>query len=293
MSYHIIYDKQFIKADDNLFIPMLLSGSNNCFENRPCGRERRSRSWSNDNYFAGEKSIATKEEIEGAITKFRDGLIERNNDTLKKHPDWDVYSDRIFGYFSSISMYGKQATGTTFSMFKNVYAFGMKNAKTVEELAEHNIRVEISISEYLYEEELAKAKKEALPSVIPETTQQLVEAIKKFEDYYKGTKVGFNITFNMHDEALKRMRKKLNTRTKREKAQKEFPFFFVIKIKNKGYFVKNTKYGFKYIFDFDSWVTKKFVDEKKANTFLKKVKERNIANEFEVEKIEKTINLYV
>ena len=30
MSYEIIYDKQFIKVSEDKFVPMILTGSNNC-----------------------------------------------------------------------------------------------------------------------------------------------------------------------------------------------------------------------------------------------------------------------
>lgn len=40
MSYSIVYNKQFLKIDDKI-IPLVLYGSNNCYEPLPNGRQRR------------------------------------------------------------------------------------------------------------------------------------------------------------------------------------------------------------------------------------------------------------
>lgn len=44
MSYEIVYDRQFIKSPAGI-TPLVLSGSNNCTEITPSGRERRARDW--------------------------------------------------------------------------------------------------------------------------------------------------------------------------------------------------------------------------------------------------------
>ena len=45
MSYEIIYDRRFIHSPLGI-TPMVLAGSNNCYEPMPGGRERRERNWS-------------------------------------------------------------------------------------------------------------------------------------------------------------------------------------------------------------------------------------------------------
>ena len=60
MSHEIAYDKQFIKVSDNQYVPMVLSGSNNCTEFTN-GRERRARSWYPWNL--GNKLVFSKEEL--------------------------------------------------------------------------------------------------------------------------------------------------------------------------------------------------------------------------------------
>lgn len=44
MSYTIVYDRQFLRLPEGI-VPLVLSGSNNCYEPMPGGRERRERDW--------------------------------------------------------------------------------------------------------------------------------------------------------------------------------------------------------------------------------------------------------
>jgi hypothetical protein len=75
MNYHILYDRQFIKASDNLYCPIYLGGDNNCYENS--GRNaKRSRSWCNSPYISNGKLLCTIEDIETALEKQRLNLIE-------------------------------------------------------------------------------------------------------------------------------------------------------------------------------------------------------------------------
>lgn len=41
MSYEIVYDREFIKTNDGRIIPLVLSGSNNCWTTGVSGRLRR------------------------------------------------------------------------------------------------------------------------------------------------------------------------------------------------------------------------------------------------------------
>ena len=45
MSYEIVYDREFIKTTDGRIIPLVLSGSNNCWETGLGSRWRRERHW--------------------------------------------------------------------------------------------------------------------------------------------------------------------------------------------------------------------------------------------------------
>lgn len=64
MSYEIIYNKQFVSLrKTGEVIPMLLAGSNNCYDIGLYGRNgRRSRDWSNDRYYHQKGKISEKPE---------------------------------------------------------------------------------------------------------------------------------------------------------------------------------------------------------------------------------------
>lgn len=60
MSYEIIYDRRFVRTPLGI-TPMVLIGSNNCYEPMPGGRERRERNWSplfNEAALSGEALMA-------------------------------------------------------------------------------------------------------------------------------------------------------------------------------------------------------------------------------------------
>ena len=62
MSYQIYYDKAFVKVNDK-FVPMINSGSNNCWEVNFCNREIPEKNWSVLNYTVRSKVLFTADEI--------------------------------------------------------------------------------------------------------------------------------------------------------------------------------------------------------------------------------------
>lgn len=111
MSYSIVYNKQFLKIDEKI-IPLVLYGSNNCYEPLPNGRQRRERQWYSL-YFNGknEQIAATEAEIMERVNSYCDG---------------GEYQE----YFMQN---GKWVDDKGLLRFiKN----GIKNAKTIEELKE-------------------------------------------------------------------------------------------------------------------------------------------------------------
>ena len=45
MSYEIVYAREFVKTGDGRIIPLVLSGSNNCWAPTYKGKDRRVRQW--------------------------------------------------------------------------------------------------------------------------------------------------------------------------------------------------------------------------------------------------------
>ena len=63
MSSEIYYNKAFIKVDENQYLPMIQSGSSNCWEYNAFGRAIPEKKWYLANFPHKNKYIFTKEEI--------------------------------------------------------------------------------------------------------------------------------------------------------------------------------------------------------------------------------------
>lgn len=271
MSYEIIYDKQFIKVKDK-FIPMVLSGSNNCYEYDPyTGRERRERTWFNILQYK-KKYLWTREELLNYCEEYKNELIER-----WKEPDKDINIDDKFGSYAGIGISGYWGN-TTYKKFKGIFTAGMKRALTIEQLTQYNIF--LNIRTYAYDEE--KIKKyckengiEFLKEHNPKTTQELIDTINKFENNYKNHNVGWSITFGggrYIEDKLKRIRKELYPRKHVVHNKVETNEYYTIIAENGGYFHRFTKNGYKY-----SPTTPKyyFLTENKAKRFIKSKNNRS------------------
>lgn len=131
MSYTIFYRPMFLKVKGDMFIPIFEGGDNNVWE---CDNKRRARSWYNARY-KGMQSVFCSE----------NKLIEILNNIHEevKH-DNENYSDKNFGYFESMSIYGKSPYTTSWNDFLNFYKKGIRNAITVEEAKVLKISITVS-----------------------------------------------------------------------------------------------------------------------------------------------------
>lgn len=282
MSYDIIYDKQFVKANDK-YLPIVLIGSNNCFEIGTRNRDgRRVREWWDDTYICNGKRYATSEEIMARVDEIRQQLINRNIESNKRYidegkPEWiDNYSDDHFGYYSSIAIGGANTRKSTFAMYKSIYKNGIDKALTIEQLAEEGVY--LNIYTYSYSDETKNKCKELgieyLESVTIKTTEELLEQIEKFENHYKDTAINWYITFNNHgqyfESKIKRIRKKYFPKNKREYKYVEVKGYYTVVAPNDNYFYKLTSRGYMYSYS----PKRKFVTEKEAQRFVNKYKNR-------------------
>lgn len=110
MSYEIVYNKQFLKIDGKI-IPLVLHGSNNCYELLYNGRQRRERKW-NPFYIGSNKQISLSETD---LMKMSESLC-----------DGGEYQDHFMQNGKWVDNQG------LIRFFQN----GIKNAKTIEELKE-------------------------------------------------------------------------------------------------------------------------------------------------------------
>lgn len=176
MSYEILYAKKFIKLPDNTFIPLVLSGSNNCsmFVN---GREVAERHW----WILGGLLGKTEEEMLG----WAKSLDYSNGcEWFKQGSDWLV-GDDILHFLSN----------------------GAKRASTLEEVFEANRGVTLSASVSIYDNtkkyaEEGYQRNEAERYFI-KTTEELMEWIKEARELKKGKKDNEQIYFNLEFSSLK------------------------------------------------------------------------------------------
>jgi hypothetical protein len=282
MSYEILYRKQFIKVSENEFIPMIETGSNNCYD---VTNNRRSRDWWADTYITEGKIIDTKENILARIDKIRTDKIESAKESVERYKDDTfTYDDKRFGWHTSIAIYGKGTSGTSFGMFKGYYLTGFKQAMTVEELKEKDVQLVVRMSRY-DDEGLKKRGLEKKEDVYIDTTEQLVNTLKEFKEYYGNDFQPFYLTFS-NDWGIDRLyrERRYQNADKRRANRKAKSYihvsvYFVLACKEvAGYFVKNTKRGFRY----SPYSTggKLFATHKDAEKFLNKMRNKD---RFEIE----------
>ena len=267
MSYSIMYNKQFIKVDNEHVIPFLEVGCNNLYET---DNKRRVRDWQNS--LAETKTIiASNEDLLTGIDRLRLSEIERNVDKSESE------IDNHFGWYLGLSIGGKSTNKTTFADYKNFYKNGIYNAMTIEQLLENGVTISITVP---YKSQIITMGFEILPDVTFTSTEHMIETIKKYEDYYKNS-----ISFYLEECGMSCFIDKLKRRKRLIKISKKKEYIEV----NEYYglfdgfgrwFVKYTKNGYKY-FPYTCDIIKGFVTEKQAIAYKKKMR----TNEFHVVKI--------
>ena len=279
MSYEIIYDKQFIKVSKDKFVPMILAGSNNCTEFTN-GRERRERSWFP--YRINGNIIVTKEEMLEFADNKRNSIITDNNGR-ERDSWWEEYRDEKFGYWLGLAI-GGSCSSTTFGQFKGIFKTGCDKALTIEQLNDSGVSVVVRNGYYSSEER----DKLGIPSFykMVYSSIQLEKAIDEFEEIFKGTNQIPYISFNgMGDNTPKYLRQKHFKKDTIVKEKKEIKVnhYFSIIAPNNAWFVKRTKYGYKYT----HYPYLRFMTEKEAQRKLKV-----LGVGYKIERIEKEYTFY-
>jgi hypothetical protein len=278
MGYELVYDKNFIKVNDEgteKFVPMIYGGSSNCFEFGRRGRNgRRSRSWFVYTNVTKNGFFETLDEMIASANRIKAGIIENNKETLKKYPDWEVYSDEQFGYFSGISFGG--GCKSTFGQFIGLFKTGCRKALTVEELRDFGVYPRFHSCTFGKEETEkfeAAGKKHISHTVM--TSAELVEKAKEFTEYLAGTDACLYLTIDADEHKMKRIRS-----TKFPVAKKEplnvsvLPEYFVVKdTLQHNYVLRFTRNGYRFSHAGRCYC-KRFATEKEANRYVKKANER-------------------
>ena len=248
MSYEIVYDKQFIKLKDNLFVPMLYWGSSNCYD----FSGRRERNWNVWTYIADNKHYATKEEILANCDKLRSGYLNQ-----------DDYSDDNFGYWCSIAI-GGSTHATTYGKLKGLFVTGIRKALTIEQLKEMNISV--NIHSYAYNNDYEEKGLESY-NENPNNGDEFITMLNEANEMYKGSGINVYVTLHGADEYnMKRVRATYFPRKRKAyKERKNVNQYYTILVDGR-YFARKLKYGYKY----SHYPYVKYATEKEALNRIKK-----------------------
>jgi hypothetical protein len=272
MSYTILYNKQFVKVADDLFIPMVQIGDNNVYESD----RKRARSWYNQRYVTGGRIWASSGEILSTIDRIREERIASNKRTIESGylNEQDNYDDKRFGWHEGIAIYGKHTSNTTFGMFRNFYKAGIERALTVEKLVESGVCLHMKVYYYRPEDITSKGK-EIRNDVLFTTTEQLVSTINEWVEYYG--ELADRIHLYYRDSwTLDELTKSMGKKVKRQRQWVESRTYYVLEGINggNGYFLKGTSKGYRY--SYTSTGAKKFLTEKAAKQFHKRMKNKDL-----------------
>ena len=289
MSYDIIYNKQFVKLrKTGEVIPMLLSGSNNCFEIGVGGRDgRRSRDWSSFRYYNRKGKISEKPEI---ILSKLDAEIGRY---IRRHRgDGEAKPAEIrkhFGYYASLAVGGGSCSSTSWDRWRSQLSNGIKNALTIEELADFGVYLH-----FFYHDYGDKDTSEGRPAPINlRTEQEYFVELKKWREWQAKFPHTPSLTFSPSstDVVLERLRAP-KRKAPREKARVEQDHYFVLAGED-GNLMRYTSRGFRY--SYSNTGGKKFKTEKDAEARRQELvkKERYKADTWKVKRVEGTATFWV
>jgi hypothetical protein len=281
LSYEIIYGKQFVNLRRTReVIPMLLAGSNNCYDcptyEHPKGRHERE--WGHTQWFTRKNKLSDKPDI---ILKNLDAQL--NKCIRGNHIDGAKPKDirNHFGYYGSIAVAGRGTRGTSWNAFRSQFTNGIRNALTIEELAQ------FGVSLYFYDIGMVGDSPNGRPAPVDIITEpQYFVELSKWRAWQVATGKSFWVSFHplSTDEVLRRLHS-LKSRTPREKTKVEQDHYFVL---TDGYnaLVKYTRSGYRYSYHKDGG--KRFMTEEATDQYKQQLiwNGRYKADIWKVERIE-------
>jgi hypothetical protein len=257
MSYDIIYNRAFIKVDENRTIPFLLMGSSNLFESSG-SNTKRVRSWCNMRF---NDIIETNDNILKGVDDHKERIIER-------HPNEVDAINKNFSWYSGVRFYGN--IGTSFTKYKNYFINGIKRAKTIEEYKSLNIQFYVHVYSWNKVEDFHNKNIEYKEDVYITDTNHLIETVKEFSDYY------FPLGYSVYIQGIglrEKDNRLIKPKVKKSKTVLTLDEVYSIKCTNNNAFlIRLLKYGYKFSY-MRSDKVKQFQNEKKANAYLKRLKD--------------------
>lgn len=206
MSYEILYRKVFIKVPaekltarheslkivDAVFLPLIETGSNNCWE---YNNRRRCQLLARAAFLDRKKDYLTENEILQTVGNWRENLVG-------KYPD---YTDKSFSYYSGVTVHGSGKNTTSFGRVKSFFQNGIKQAVSVERLRSFGIELHMYLSQF--DEKIKADGLEIRKSEILRSTDELVERYADWRKIYAEHRstILFSLTgSNLDFEILKR-----------------------------------------------------------------------------------------
>ena len=110
MSYEIIYDRQFLAVGEK-FIPVINTGSNNCWTTNYQGRDIPSKHWTNISQ--NNKHIYTKDEIVALAKYLEGGSFYKTRHTPFKEGEFERYIINGMAYAQPIEFFIQRHIGFT------------------------------------------------------------------------------------------------------------------------------------------------------------------------------------
>jgi len=296
MSYTILYDKQFVRLSNGQIIPMVLAGSNNCYEITRNG-QRRERNWTiwyvSPNFSINPDDLLQKvqSEISNVINKYKNEWAENGEPNPSEH----------FGYYIGVSFYGKHPYDLSAKQYFNFFRNGINKALTIDELDKINVHLEIyPYVRYVHDEKLGNQIREVLlPSEVIYSEDKYWKVIDKWNEWFKQFPeyekyVTLNITYMGYwENILNRIKHFRRTiQSKREKQKVEQTYYYVLE-SSTGYLVRYIRNGYKYTMR--PSLAKAFRTEQEANRYLKQIKQKNYfkADSWQVKRIDSQKVFYV
>lgn len=288
MSYEIYYNKQFVKVKDK-FIPMLLTGSNNCTEVRWInGRqsERRERHWWCQSFYLrnynGTRFLGSAEDIINSVVDYNEKQVKQSLASTYREPHEDeTYIRNHFGYFNSTS-FGGSCSQVTYTQYMNYWKNGIKQALTIEQL--NGLGINLYFDTYISSYAKYKFSIPFPQKTLIRTTEQFTEELKKWLDWEanctytieekeeegKIHKPEISIHFEgYHDHILQKLlkyRKSLKQTPAKELKNIEVDHYYTLQNEH-GYLYKYGRRGYKYS-PYDTG-GKRFFSLKEAENYIK------------------------
>jgi len=286
LSYDIIYGKQFVRLRrTSEVIPMLLAGSNNCYEIGLGGRNgRRVRSWDNLRYYNRKGKISERPEI---ILKNLDAELNR---IIRRHRgDGETKPADIrnhFGYYASMVVGSGHCAGTSWNQYRGQFANGIRGALTIEEL--DTLGVNLYIQAFSGDSPNGEPRTTCL-----KTEQEYFIEMKKWREWHASSNKMFYLSFSPSstDRVLERLRAP-KRKAPKEKTQVEQDHYFNL---NDGCsaLIKYTSRGYRY--SYSKTGGKRFRTKDDAEKYRKQLvdKRRHKADIWRVERIDSPCSFLV